>query len=43
LARVLWGAGRRDEAKREARGALVLANTDEERQAVQQLVAFFDR
>jgi hypothetical protein len=43
LARVLWTLTRRDEAKREARSAMALAATDDDRAAVQELINFFDR
>ena len=41
LALVLWRAGRRDEATREARDALKLAATDGERHSVQELIDLF--
>jgi Flp pilus assembly protein TadD len=43
LARVLWNAGRRDDASREARDALSLATTDDERRFVQELIDFFGK
>jgi Flp pilus assembly protein TadD len=43
LAHVLWAAGRHDEALREARGAMTLAATDQERQNVQQVITLFEK
>jgi Flp pilus assembly protein TadD len=43
LARGMWAAGRRDEATGHARAALTLAKSEEERNQVQELLAFFAR
>jgi len=43
LARVSWRLGRRDEARAHALAARVLADSDQERKEVQQLLDFFDR
>jgi tetratricopeptide (TPR) repeat protein len=42
-ARVSWRLGRRDEARADALAARVLADSDQERKEVQQLLDFFDR
>jgi tetratricopeptide (TPR) repeat protein len=41
LARVLWTSGRREDAAREARDAMTLASSDDERRGVQELIDFF--
>ncbi|HTM02109.1 MAG TPA: hypothetical protein VL173_01290 [Vicinamibacterales bacterium] len=43
LARALWAASRRDEARGQALAARTLSDTDQERQAVQATLDFFDR
>jgi len=43
LARIFWGLSQRDDALRQAREALAMARTEEERRAAQQLIDFMAR
>jgi hypothetical protein len=43
LARVFWSLSRKNEAMREAREALALGQSDDQRRAAQQLIDFYQK